>query len=365
MPILEQRFTDINGSDHLLSVIMDGLKEWLVHQEYEGLNTVTDFSEGSMNYLLLCFAASMKFDLTEYGDGLIRHAFLATAQGEFLEMLAARNGIFRIQGEYATTMLRLSIPEARITDSVVGAGTEFGTDDLIIYNLLEDTVIPAGTTIVYARVQCQEPGIIGNVKVGSIINIFTDLNIPLSVFNESDLTDGRDVESDDSLRERAKDSAAAVGTDLWVENVARTIVSDALCYDTSSTSKTLIFKPSGGVTLQDVEDLFQEKMYRTRHNIIIQEATPFAVIDETKSINLIIKDGFVPETVLNILTTKITSYVDKIRLGGLFKTMCIKYLCESTEGVLYAELTGYIDIDLTNEQYPIITGDLQINTEGE
>lgn len=365
MPIEEQRFTDINGAEHLLSEMMDELKEWVVQQEQEGLTTVNDFTEAGMNYFLLCYAGSVKFDIVKYGDELIRHAFLAIAKGEFLEMIVARNGIFRIEGEYATTMLRLSIPEALSFDAVFPAGTEFGTDDTILFHLLEDTVIPSGALTVYGLVQCEEPGIVGNVKAGTIVNVFSDLNVNLSVFNEEDLTNGKDAESDDSLRERAKDSAAAVGTDLWVENVAKTIVSDALCYDTSSTSKILIFKPGEGVTIQDVEDLFQEKMYRTRHTIIIQEATPFAVIDENKSISLIIKDGFVSETVVNIITTRINSYVDEIRLGSLFNTMCIKYLCESTEGVLYADLAGYTDIDLTNEQYAMIDGDLQITTEDE
>ncbi len=66
----------------------------------------------------------------------------------------------------------------------------------------------------------------------------------------------------------------------------------------------------------------------------------------------------------NILRNRILSYVNSIKLGGLFRTICIKYLCESTEGVLYADLTGYSDIDLTNEQYAVID-DLQITTEGE
>ena len=77
----------------------------------------------------------------------------------------------------------------------------------LLFNLLEDKVIPEGETIVYARIQCQEMGIVGNVKAGTIINIFTELNIDMTVTNESDVVDGKDDESDDSLRERASNTS--------------------------------------------------------------------------------------------------------------------------------------------------------------
>jgi len=363
MPIEEQRFIDINGAENLLSEEIDEIKEWIVNQEYEGLNTVTDFTEGAMNYFLLCYAASCKFDLKNFADELIRLAFVNNSKGDFLERLAARNGVFRIAGEYATTMLKLTLPDALSFDVKINAGTEFGTDEAIIFNLLEDKVIPTGETVVYVLIQCVEPGLVGNVKAGTIINVFSDLNIELTVVNENDVTSGKDDESDDSLRERA--STPGVGTDLWIENIAKTVVSDALCYNLEQSIKLLVFKPINGVVKQDLEDLFQQKMYRTRNTIIIQEANPFSVIDEDKSITLVIKDGFVPETVSNIVKNRIKDYVNKLKVGGMFKEMCIKYLCESTEGVLYANLNDYEDIDLMNDQYATIDCELQITTGGQ
>jgi len=358
MPIEEQSFIDINGAENLLSEEMDEIKEWIVSQEYEGLNTVTDFTDGAMNYFLLCYATTSKFDLKNYVDELIRLAFINSSKGAFLERLCARNGVFRIDGTYATTMLKLTIPTPLSFDVKVDAGTEVGTDEAILFNFVEDKIIPAGETSVYASIQCLEQGIVGNVKAGTIINVFSDLNLDLTVANESDVTNGTDDESDDSLRERG--GTPGVGTDLWIEDVAKTVVSDALCHNLEQSLKLLIFKPTANVVKQDLEDLFQQKMYRTRNNIIIQEATAFPVIGETKSITLVLKDGFVFETVSNIVKNRISNYVSNLEVGGLFKQMCIKYLCESTDGVLYASLDGYADIDLTNEQYATIDGDLQI-----
>jgi hypothetical protein len=361
MPIEEQSFIDINGAEHLLSEEMDNLKSWIVNQESDGLTTITDFTEGAMNYFLLCYATSSRFDLEQYADNLIRLAFLNTSSGEFLERLAARNGIFRLPAIYATTMLRLTILDALNFDVKIDAGTEIGTDEAIIFNLVEDTVIPAGQTVVYSQIQCEVPGTDGNVKAGTITNVFTDLNVDLSVFNENDVTSGTDNESDDSLKVRAGDPS--VGTDLWIENVAKTLVSDALCYNLEAGLKLLIFKPTVNVVKQNLEDLFSQKMYRTRNTIMIQEADPFAVIDADKTISLIIKNGYVPETVVNIITSSITNYVNNISVGGLFKGLCIKYICESTDGVLYADLTGFSDMDLTNTEYAVISGDLQITEE--
>ncbi|UTB32710.1 MAG: baseplate J/gp47 family protein [Methanobacterium sp. ERen5] len=362
MPIEEQRFIDINGAENLLSEEIDELKEWIVNQEYEGLNTVTDFTEGAMNYFLLCYAATSKFDLKNFADELIRLAFLNSSKGEFLERLTARNGIFRIPGEYSTTMLKFTLAEALQFDVKIDAGTEFGTDEAILFSLIEDKVIPKGETVVYAKIQCQEMGIVGNVKAGTIINIFTEQNIDMTVTNESDVTDGKDDESDDSLRQRA--SNPSVGTDLWIEEVAETLVSDASCYNLEQSIKLLVYKPTTDVVKQDLVDLFQQKMYRTRNTVIIEEAKPFPVIDTDKSITLVIKDGHVSGTVINIVKNRITNYVNKLSVGGLFKEMCIKYLCESTDGVLYAYLTGYQDVDLLNDQYATITDDLNITTGG-
>lgn len=361
MPIEEQRFTDINGAEHLLSEKMDSLKEWIVSQEYEGLTTVNDFTEGSMNYFLLCYAASMAFDLELQADELIRHGFLNTSKGDFLERLAARNGIYRVEGVYSTTELLLTIPAPVTFDVVIEAGTEFGTDDTILFNLTEDVIIPSGALSIHGVVQCQEQGIIGNVKAGTIVNVFSDLNVELSCYNESDVTNGLDAESDESLRERA--TTQGVGTDLWLENVAKTLAADAVCYTVEENHKLIIFKPTPNIGLEDMESLFTEKMYRTRNIVLLEEATPHNVIDETMNIHLVLRPGFIPETVKNIIKQRIGEYVDKIRIGDLFKPVCIKYLCESTEGVLYAELTGYDEIDLTNSQYAVIDGEVQVTTD--
>jgi hypothetical protein len=362
MPIEEQSFIDINGAENLLSEEMDAIKEWIVSQEYDGLTTVNDFTEGAMNYFLLCYASTCKFDLKNFADELIRLAFPNTSKGDFLEMLCARNGVFRILGDYATTMLKITLPSVLTFDVKIDAGTEVGTDEAIMYSFIEDKIIPAGETSVYAQIQCEEMGIVGNVKAGTIINIFSDQNIDMAVTNESDVINGKDNESDDSLRERG--SNPSVGTDLWIEEVAETLVSDASCYNLEQSIKLLVYKPTSGVVKQDLENLFQQKMYRTRNTVIIEEATAFPVIDADKSITLFIKDGYVSETVISIVKNRITDYVTKLPVGGLFKSMCIKYLCESTDGVLYATLTGYEDVDLLNNQYASLTGELGIIVGG-
>ncbi|MDR3062555.1 MAG: baseplate J/gp47 family protein [Methanobrevibacter sp.] len=366
MAVEEETFTDIIGSDRTLSEIMDEIKEWVTDAQYVGLTNVDDWTEGAMNFFLLYISGRIKLDLEVYGDELIRLAFPDDSAGDFLDKLYARNGVFRIEGDYATTSVRFDLPTTLGFDAVLEAGTEVGTDEATTFNLVEDVIIPHGQTRAYGVVQCNEIGSIGNVLAGTIVNIFTDLSFEATVINEENVNNGHDGESDEDFKQRAKDLAidnVATGTDLWVERVAKTLVDDAICYDLDYNLKLLVFKPTNQVTKQDLEELFTRKEYRTRNHIIIQEAESIAVIGTNKSINLVLQDDAVQETVLNIANTRIKNYVNKIALGGVFKIICIKYLCESIDKVLYANLNGFNNIDLTNNQYAIINGNLNITTE--
>jgi len=369
MAVEEQSFKDIIGSERRLSVIMDEIKEWVVNAQYAGLTNVDSWLEGDMNYFLLYISSLFKFDLELYGDDLIRLAFPATSAGDFLDMIYSRNGVFRKEGEYATTPVLFDLREEQDFDAVIEAGTEVGTDEAITFHVIKDVTIPQGEISQYGFVQCNETGIIGNVLAGTITNVFSELSFGVSVINEHPVNSGVDRESDDEFKARARDLAinnVSVGTDLWVERVAKTLVDDAICYDLEQNVKLLVFKPTAGVFKQDLEELFQKKEYRTRSTIIIQEAESVVVIDENKSIVLLLKNGYISETIVNLVNLSIKNYVDKkIKLGGLFKTRCIKYLCESVEGVFYADITGFKDMELTNNQYAVIRGALNITTEYE
>ncbi len=365
MSIEEQFFTDILGSDRFLSEIMDEIKEWVVNSQYAGLTTVDDFTEGAMNYFLLYISGLIKFDLELFADELIRLAFPNTSAGDFLNRIYARNGIYRKEGEYATTIVRFDLEEPLESDVILEAGSEVGTDEAIIYNLLEDVKIPKGETRVYGKVECQDVGIIGNVLAGTIINVFTELNFKISVINENDVKTGIDSESDDDFRARARDQAingVSTGTDLWVEKVAETLVDDALCYDLESDVKLVVYKPTPNVVKSDLEKLFQRKEYRTRNTVIVKEADPVAVIGEGMNINLLLEDGAVSTTMINLARNRVVNYVNQIKLGGIFKPICIKQQC-SINKVSYVELEGYETIDLTNNQYAVIDGELNITTE--
>jgi len=369
MAVEERSFKDIIGSERRLSEIMDETKEWVTNAHYAGLTNVDSWLEGDMNYFLLYITGLIKYDLELYGDDLIRLAFPATSAGDFLDMIYARNGVFRKEGEYATTTVLFDLREELDFDAVIEAGTEVGTDEAITFHVTKDVTIPKGETSQYGFVQCNEIGTIGNVLAGTITNVFTDLSFDLTVINEYPLTDGVDRESDEDFKARARDLAfnnISVGTDLWVERVAKSLVDDAICYDVEPSVKLLVYKPKEGVSKQDLEELFERKEYRTRSTIIIQEAESVTVIDESKSIVLLLKNGYVSETVVNLISLSIKNYVDrKLKLGGLFKARCIKYLCESVEGVLYADITGFRDMELTNNQYAVIKGSLNITTEYE
>lgn len=363
MAIIEQVFTDILGNDIFLSEIMDEIKEWVVNSQYAGLTNVDDWYEGGMNYFLLYISGLFKFDLELYGDDLIKLAFPNTSSGDFLDRIYARNGIFRKEGEPASTMARFELTNELDFDAVIEEGTGAWTDEPIDFHLVDNVSIPKGESVAYGKVECNEPGTIGNVLAETIVNM-DELSFGVSITNEYPVTNGIDRESDEDFKERARDYAmngVSVGSDLWIEKIAKTLVDDALCYDLDAYTKLLVYKPTLGVTRKQLDELFERKEYRTRSNIIIQEAEPVAVIDSSKSIELIIKNDYAPEPIVKLVKSNIKNYVDKkIRLGELFREICIESNCRAVEGVIYARLSGFVDVDLTNNQYAVIQDELNV-----
>jgi hypothetical protein len=95
-------------------------------------------------------------------------------------------------------------------------------------------------------------------------------------------------------------------------------------------------------------------------DLTFKEATPIPVINENMSISIAISMISSFNTVVNEIRERIKKHVDELPLGEVFNPNCIQFLCESVEGVLGVILNGYEEIILTNEQYAVINGDLNI-----
>lgn len=143
-----------------------------------------------------------------------------TATGTDLERRVADYGIIRKLSTYAST----SVTIGGVVGSAINIGDKVASDNLN-YSFTEAKVID-GTGSVTVNVECDTPGVIGNVIIGAIK--YFPITIPglISVTNLVAVSDGYEAESDDSLRQRYYEVVRSPGTSgnpaaylAWAESV--------------------------------------------------------------------------------------------------------------------------------------------------
>ena len=135
------------------------------------------------------------------------------ATGVFLDHFAQQRGISRKAAVKASGTLEFRLAETRQTEVVIPAGTVVSTDTespVRVYTT-EACAIPANTYAVTVGAEAEQAGYRGNINA----NIAT---IPVSVPSEVDsvtnlapFRGGADTESDETLRARGGENAAARG----------------------------------------------------------------------------------------------------------------------------------------------------------
>lgn len=154
-----------------------------------------DKSEGSIIYDALapaCYVLAQYYlDLKEIQD----MQFIQTSYGEYLDKLTSQFGVVRLEATKA-------IKKGTFKDSNdeyfnVSIGDRFSTNntDNLIYTVIEK--ISDG---IY-KLECETVGTVGNSYTGEIIPVTYITGLATATLGES-LTLARDIESDDSLKER-------------------------------------------------------------------------------------------------------------------------------------------------------------------
>ncbi len=154
-----------------------------------------DKREGSMIYDAL---APVAFHLAEIYYNLDNFVDLVsgdTATGEFLDRIAADQGLTRKESTYAVRKI--------VTSGPVTIGTRWGLNDTT-YTITE----LIGTNI-YSAI-CEQIGSIGNTYAGALENIDNVSGITANLTDV--ITSGEDTETDDALRARFFDKVRSSGT---------------------------------------------------------------------------------------------------------------------------------------------------------
>lgn len=159
-----------------------------------------------------------------------------------LEQWVGIFGFGRLQGRQATGIVRVEMKNSSPQDITIPAGSPFytrqalpSTGNPLYFSATEAVVIPAGSYEADVAVQCNVVGTAGNVPPDSIVFV-NDILGATSVTNLQAFTGGVDVETDDELRQRFKDT--------FMRNVTGT--EDfylGLCYQNKHVSKAACFGP--------------------------------------------------------------------------------------------------------------------------
>ena len=159
-----------------------------------------------------------------------------------LEQWVGTFGFGRLQGRRATGTVRVELKTANPQDISLPVGSQFYTRQSLpssgsplYFSSTQATVIPAGSYVVDVPVECTVVGTVGNVPPESVVYL-GDILGATSVTNLQAFTGGVDVETDDELRQRFKDTFLrnVIGTEDWYLGMA---------YQNKNVSKAACFGP--------------------------------------------------------------------------------------------------------------------------
>lgn len=137
---------------------------------------------------------------------VLDQSFPQTAQGEYLERLAALRGISRSIATCATGALRFGVSNAVSGDLSIPSGTVCMTPGGIRFATTDNAVLPAGSLYVDVPAMALEPGKAGNVAAGTVTIMAAMPAGIRACTNPQPFSGGDDAEDDASLRLRLLDS---------------------------------------------------------------------------------------------------------------------------------------------------------------
>ena len=159
-----------------------------------------------------------------------------------LEQWVGTFGFGRLQGRKANGTVRVELKTSNPQDISLPVGSQFytrqalpSTGGPLYFSSTQAVVIPSGSYVIDVPVECTVVGTSGNVPPESVVYL-GDILGATSVTNLQSFTGGVNVETDDELRQRFKDTflRSVVGTEDWYLGLA---------YQNKNVSKAACFGP--------------------------------------------------------------------------------------------------------------------------
>jgi phage-related baseplate assembly protein len=234
-------YPDVSFIDNLsVETLEENMIRWFKEKRKELTGKDITLGAADDRRLILSTGAYFIYQAFQKTDQAGKMGLLKYATGDFLENLGALKGVTRNPARGATVTLRYSMTSARTSVTPVPAGSRATAGDGVYFSTQEYAEIAAGDTYVDIEATCDTPGTDGNVyAIGEIDKMEAAVPFIDSVTNTTKAQNGRDIESDDDLRERillAPESYTSAGSKGAYEYYVRTY--DSTIEDVSITSPT-------------------------------------------------------------------------------------------------------------------------------
>ena len=234
-------YPDVSFIDNLsVETLEENMIRWFREKRKELTGKDITLGAADDRRLILSTGAYFIYQAFMKTDQAGKMGLLKYATGDFLENLGALKGVTRNPARGATVTLRYSMTSTRTSVTPVPAGSRATAGDGVYFSTQEYAEIASGDTYVDIEATCDTPGTDGNVyAIGEIDKMEAAVPFIDSVTNTTKAQNGRDIESDDDLRERillAPESYTSAGSKGAYEYYVRTY--DSTIEDVSITSPT-------------------------------------------------------------------------------------------------------------------------------
>lgn len=197
-------YPEINFIDSATMLkLQEDMVRWFCEKRKELTGRAIKLGEADDRRIILQAGSYYIFQAMMYVDNAGKMGLLKYATGDYLENLGALKGISRLQPRGATVTLRWSITEARETAVSIPKESSATAGDGVFFATRDYAEILPGELYVDVEADCSETGretngyLVGDINKMEVAVPYVD-----AVQNVTVSQNGRDLETDDDLRER-------------------------------------------------------------------------------------------------------------------------------------------------------------------
>lgn len=288
-------------------------KQEILQQLLNNIHNEYDKTTGSFFY---DFCSSVAIELEKAYitmESILNQGFTKTATASYLDTKVAEQGLVRKESTKATGLAKIMIDINSLNDFPTG---EKVSSDTLIFTITAEGEVSIDETYIIVPVECDTPGIIGNVPISAINSFPVTLPGIISVSNETALSGGFETEDDIQLRDRyfqkvgyPISSGNALSYEFWAREVSG--VGDAKViplWNGAGTVKVIIVNTARGVAnaslITDVTT-YIETVRPVGAVVTVVSAVPKVI---AISVHLIKKEGITDLVAISQMTDSISSY---------------------------------------------------------